>query len=74
MRIGLSNEPWGTLLITSLYRDLLSLRVTFWILPFDNVLLSYLGVLAVLAVSFPSSLILFSDGKRYLLQAQLIPR
>lgn len=58
MRIGLSNEPWGTLLITCLYRDLLSLRVTFWILPFDDVLLSYLGVLAVLAVSFQFNFVL----------------
>lgn len=54
MRFGLSSESWGTLLITSLYGDLLSLRVTFWILPFDNVRLSYLGVLAVLTVSFSS--------------------
>lgn len=51
MRIGLS-EPWGILLLTSLHGELLLLRVTFWILSFDKVLLSYLGVLAVVTGSF----------------------
>lgn len=69
MRIGLS-EPWGTLLLTSLHGELLSLRVTFWMLSFDKVLLSYLGVLAVVTGSFffffPCNLILYSDSMWYL--------